>query len=105
MDFLCASGHFLPDVILRRVVPMLRQAVRWLHSQRASSRPAVFLLKIAAALLSVLTLRDLILRGAPPSLETFFAVALWGVLLLIACCLAPRESNDVGKNNENTWPL
>jgi hypothetical protein len=52
----------------------------------------LFILEVVAALLSVLALRDGILGGPAVSLETLFAVGLWGTLLAVACGLTIREA-------------
>jgi hypothetical protein len=69
---------------------MLTRTLRHLHPEQASRSPALFMTLIAAALLSVLALRDTILAAPTVSLETLAAAGLWGVLLLSAGCLAIR---------------
>jgi high-affinity K+ transport system ATPase subunit B len=71
---------------------MLTLVLRRLHPGQANRRPAVFILEVAAALLSVLALRDRILGGPAMSFEALFAVGLWGTLLAVACGLAIREA-------------
>ena len=66
------------------------RALHWIHPAQANRRPALFILEIAAALLSVLALRDGILGGSATSLEAFSAVGLWATLLVVACCAAIR---------------
>ena len=70
---------------------MLTHVLRRLHPGQANRRPALFMVEIAAALLSVLALRDGILCRPTASIEALFAVALWGILLAVACRLAIRE--------------
>jgi hypothetical protein len=50
----------------------------------------LFILEVAAALVSVLALRDEIAGGAAVSLELTAAVGLWATLLLAVCGLAVR---------------
>jgi hypothetical protein len=64
--------------------------VRELHPSQANCRPALFMLEVAAALLSVLALRDGILGSPTVSIETLFAVGLWGTLVAVACGLTIR---------------
>jgi len=71
---------------------MLTPVLRELHPGQANRRPAVFILEVAAALLSVLALRDGILGSPATSSEALFAVGLWGALLAVACGLAIREA-------------
>jgi high-affinity K+ transport system ATPase subunit B len=73
---------------------MLTQALRRLHPDQAWRCPALFLTGVAAALLSVLALRDRIVNSPAVSLETLSAAALWGGLLLLACCLAVRDRDE-----------
>ena len=61
------------------------RVLRRLHPGQANRHPALFMLEVAAAFLSVLALRDRILGGPAVSLETFFAVGLWGTVLAVAC--------------------
>jgi hypothetical protein len=70
---------------------MLMHVLRGLHPGQANRRPALFILEVVAALLSVLAFRDVILGSPAVSLETLSAVGLWGTLLAAACCLAIRE--------------
>jgi hypothetical protein len=70
---------------------MLMHVLRGLHPGQANRRPALFILEVVAALLSVLACRDVILGSPAASLETLSAVGLWGTLLAAACCLAIRE--------------
>jgi high-affinity K+ transport system ATPase subunit B len=70
---------------------MLTQALRRLHPDQACRCPTLFLTVVAAALLSVLALRDRIMNSPAVSLETLSAAALWGGLLLLACCLVIRD--------------
>jgi potassium-transporting ATPase ATP-binding subunit len=64
---------------------LLTGVLRELHPGQANRRPALFMLEVVAALLSVLALRNGILGGPAVSFETQFAVGLWGTLLAIAC--------------------
>jgi hypothetical protein len=66
-------------------VGWLTGVLRELHPGRANRRPVLFLLEVAAALLSVVALRNGILGGPAVSFETLFAVGLWGTLLVVAC--------------------
>lgn len=54
-----------------------------LHPEQANRRPTLFMVEIAAALLSVLALRDG-LSGGRVVTETFLAIGLWGLLLALA---------------------
>jgi hypothetical protein len=65
-----------------------------LHPAQANRRPALFILQVTAALLSVLALRDGILGGRAVLLEAVFAVGLWGALLAIVCGLSVRMLVD-----------
>jgi high-affinity K+ transport system ATPase subunit B len=69
---------------------MLMRGLRELHPGQASRRPALFILEVSAALLSVLALRDGMLGGSAASLEALFAIGLWATLLAIACALTIR---------------
>jgi hypothetical protein len=69
---------------------MLTVVLRGLHPGQANRRPALFILEIAAALLSVLALRDEILRAPAASLEALLAVGSWATLLAIGCGLTIR---------------
>lgn len=71
---------------------ILTGALGELHPGRANRRPALFILEVVAALLSVLALRDRILGGPVTSLEALFAVGLWGTLLAVACGLTIRQA-------------
>ncbi len=75
---------------------MLTLVLRGLHPGQANRRPAVFILEVAAALLSVLALRDKILGGSAMSFEALFAAGLWGTLLAVTCGLAVREADRRG---------
>ncbi len=70
----------------------LLTGVLWeLHLGQAHRRPALFMLEVAAALLSVLALRNGILGGPAVSFETLFASGLWGTLLAVACGFRIRD--------------
>jgi high-affinity K+ transport system ATPase subunit B len=69
---------------------MLMRGLRTLHPGQANRRPALFILEVSAALLSVLALHDRILGGSAAPLETLFAIGLWTTLLAIACGLTIR---------------
>ena len=56
---------------------MSNDVVCRLHSGRPTRRPVLYLLEIAAALLSVLAIRDVILHGALPLIEALSAAILW----------------------------
>ena len=94
MDLLCAdrplSNHGWNKTC--EFASMLTLVLRGLHPGHANRRPVVFILEVAAALLSVLALRDKILGGSAMSFEALFAVGLWGTLLAVACGLAIQEA-------------
>jgi len=92
MDFLWGSHHLrvMADTRLGFQGMVLR-VLHWLHPGQANRRPALFILEIAAALLSVLALRDGILGGPAVSLEALSAVGLWATLLVAVCRVAIRE--------------
>jgi potassium-transporting ATPase ATP-binding subunit len=94
MDFLCANRPLSSHAQYKTcgVRGMLTLVLRGLHPGQANRRPAVFILEVSAALLSVLALRDKILGGSAMSFEALFAVGLWGTLLAVACGLAIREA-------------
>jgi high-affinity K+ transport system ATPase subunit B len=69
---------------------MLMRGLRELHPGQANRRPALFILEVSAALLSVLALRDGMSGNSAASLETLFAIGLWATLLAIACGLTIR---------------
>jgi high-affinity K+ transport system ATPase subunit B len=71
---------------------ILTLTLRELHPRQANRRPMMFMLEIAAALLSVLALRDGILGSSAMSLEASFAIGLWATLLAVACGLAIHEA-------------
>lgn len=73
---------------------MLTLAFHYLHPDRACRCPALFLTEVAAALLSVVAVRDRIMDNPAVSLETVSAAALWGGLLLLACCFAIRDRDS-----------
>ena len=64
---------------------LLTGVLHEIHPGQANRRPALFMLEVVAALLSVLALRKGILGGPAVSFETLFAVGLWGTLLAVAC--------------------
>jgi high-affinity K+ transport system ATPase subunit B len=66
--------------------------LRELHPAQAHRRPVVFILEVAAALLSVMALRDLIVGGTAMPREALIAVGLWGSLLAVACGIAIQAS-------------
>jgi high-affinity K+ transport system ATPase subunit B len=70
---------------------MALRVLHWLDPGQANRRPVLFILEIAAALLSVLALRDGILGSPTVSLEILCAVGLWAALLVAACRVAIRE--------------
>ena len=92
-------GHCRAMVGTRHVTfaSMLTLVLRGLHPGQTNRRPAVLILEVAAALLSVLALRDGILGGSAMSFEALFAVGLWGTLLAVACGLAIRERRDAAR--------
>jgi hypothetical protein len=69
---------------------LLTGVLRELHPGQANRHPALFMLEVAAALLSVLALRNGILGGSAVSFATLFAGILWGTLLAVACGLTIR---------------
>jgi K+-transporting ATPase ATPase B chain len=69
----------------------LTGSLRRLHPRRADRHPGLFILEVAAALLSVLALRDKIAGGPAVSLELTAAVALWSTWLLAAYGLSLRR--------------
>lgn len=73
-------------------IAILTLVLRELRPSKAQRRPAVFILEVAAALLSVLALRDAILGHSAMSSEALLAVGLWGVLLAVASGLAAQEA-------------
>jgi hypothetical protein len=83
-----STGH-PPPRRLRGAV--LLHAIEGLCPGRARDNPPVFLLEVAAALLTVLTLRDGIIGAGATNLEMLAAVALWGVALLVAFGVAARR--------------
>jgi hypothetical protein len=92
MDLLWANRHVTGMVNTRLGArDMVLRVLRWLHPGQANRRPALFLLETAAALLSVLALRDEMLGGPAVSLEAFSAVGLWATLLAVAYRVATRE--------------
>jgi hypothetical protein len=64
---------------------LLTGVLRELHPGQANRRPTLFMLEVAAGLLSVLALRNGILGGPAASFETLFGIGLWGTLLAVAC--------------------
>jgi high-affinity K+ transport system ATPase subunit B len=71
---------------------LLTGVLRRLHPGQAERHPGLFILEVAAALLSVLALRDTIAGGPAVSLELTAAVGLWATLLTVACGLSLRMS-------------
>jgi hypothetical protein len=90
MDLLWANRH-VRAMVDTGFQGMVLRVLHWLRPGQANRRPALFILEIAAALLSVLALRDRILGGAAASLEALCAVGLWAALLVVACRVAMRE--------------
>ena len=74
----------------KRAIQMFLDTVLRLNSG-AMSKPALDLAEVAASFLSVLALRDTILRGALPSNEVSCAAGLWAGLFVAFACLARRE--------------
>lgn len=92
MDLLWVNRHVTGMINTRLGArDMVLRVLHWLHPGQARRRPALFLLEIAAALLSVLALRDQMLGGPAVSLEAFSAVGLWATLLALACRVATRD--------------
>jgi hypothetical protein len=71
---------------------MAGNILRGLDPGRAHRRPALFLLEIAAALLTVLAMRDWILGDTAASLETLLAGVSWATLLAVSCGLTLRAA-------------
>ena len=63
-----------------------------LHPAQANRHPAMFILEVAAALASVLALRDAIAGGQEVLLETYSAVGLWATLVAVSCRVTMRQS-------------
>jgi high-affinity K+ transport system ATPase subunit B len=75
------------------VVPdILKGILRRLHPGQTYRRPALFILEIAAALLSVLAMRDGILGNGAVLMKTLLAGVTWGTLLVISCGLTIRKA-------------
>jgi hypothetical protein len=91
MDFLCGQRHFCTRDWCQTSYQMSINVIRRLQSGRSTSRPGPFLLEIAAALLSVLALRDAILHDTLPSLEASSAAVLWIAYFGAAYCLAHQR--------------
>jgi hypothetical protein len=76
-----------------RFAGMLMRGLRELHPGQANRRPALFILEVSVALLSVLALRDGMLGSSAASLETLFAIGLWATLLAATCGLTIRRGD------------
>lgn len=70
---------------------LLTGVLHVLHPEQANRRPTLFIVEIAAALLSVVALRDGISSGRAILPEVFLAVGLWGLLLALACGVTIRK--------------
>ena len=70
---------------------LLVRALNRLHPRDAQSCPALFLLEIAAALLTVLAFRAVLLAAPAAPTELLIAAALWAAALASACSLARRS--------------
>ncbi len=68
----CATSAKLSARVLRRV-----------HPEQACQYPGLFILEVAAALISVLAVRDGISGHPTVALEAVCAIGLWGFLLAI----------------------
>src|SRR5262249_21688860 len=86
MDFLCNQCHFLARGCREASCQMSDDAVRRFHYGRPTGRPVLYLLEIAAALVSVLALRDVVLHNALPSIEALSAAALWIAFFVSVYC-------------------
>jgi hypothetical protein len=87
MDFICDPSHFWA-MSNARLIPQISPTLsRRPRSDRPANHPGLYLLEIAAALLSVLALRDAILHNALPSVEALSAAILW-IAFVAAVCLA-----------------
>jgi high-affinity K+ transport system ATPase subunit B len=68
--------------------PLALRAIARLAPAETSRNPAFFLLEVAAALVTVLALRDH-LQASPSAMpETILAAGLWGVAMAIALARA-----------------
>lgn len=67
---------------------MIVRILRHLHPGRASQQPALFLLAVVAAFLSVLALHDGILQRPTVALETLSAIISWSAWLAVTCVFA-----------------
>jgi hypothetical protein len=70
---------------------MLTSTLRHLHPGQVGRSPTLFMMEVTAALLSVLAVRDSILASPAVSFEAVSAAGLWGLLILVAACLAIRD--------------
>jgi len=87
MDFLCDQCHFSGRSCCETSYRMFNDAVRRLYG-RPTSHPVPYLLEIAAAFLSVLALRDVVLHNALPSIEALSAAILWIAFFVSVYCRA-----------------
>jgi hypothetical protein len=70
---------------------LLGRALNRLRPQDAQSCPALFLLETAAALLTVLAFRAVLLSAPSAPAELLCAAGLWAATLAAACGLAGRR--------------
>ena len=69
----------------------MSRALGRLHPRDANRRPALFLLEIAAALLTVLAFRAVLLGTPSAPAELLCAAGLWAAALAAACGLPGRR--------------
>ena len=80
-----------PDAAEDAPDSLLSRALGRLHPQDAQSCPALFLLETAAALLTVLACRAVLLSTPSAPTELLCAAGLWAATLAAACGLAGRR--------------
>ncbi len=100
MDLLCFAGHFRAMAETRHLAfaGRLSDMLRGLCPGQASRRPALFMLEIAAAFVSVLALHDAISGGRAVVQEASVAVTLWAILLAVAWALSFRMAADPNRS-------
>jgi hypothetical protein len=79
------------DVVGEPSSSLLARALNRLHPRDAQSCPALFLLETAAALLTVLAFRAVLLGAPAAPAELLCAAGLWAAVLAAACGLAGRR--------------
>ena len=85
-----ASSMSNPDAEGRDAPGLLRRALHHLQPHDANRHPALFLLEIVAALLTVLALRAALLGAPTATAELACAAGLWAAALATACRLSGR---------------